>query len=251
MLAILVVSGVFAAFRLGKKTDPDYFTARVEKGDIRQVIEATGTINPVTSVQVGSQVSGMISKLYVDFNSKVKKGQVIAEIDPQLFQGAVLQSQADLQNAQALLAHTLKAVGAGTRLECPGPHQADTLPHQKLGAAEDHVLIFHRAWAGDDGERPWPDARLRQANEGVRLVHFAGGQLVRLRYADQLEHAGQHLQRPRIHRTDIPGDADRRARREREGICRLARSGEEEIRRREPRAEQRRCLGWFKLTVRQ
>lgn len=55
VLAVLVVTGVFAAFRLSKKTDPDYFTAKVEKGDIRQVIEATGTINPVTSVQVGSQ----------------------------------------------------------------------------------------------------------------------------------------------------------------------------------------------------
>ena len=104
VLAILVVVGVFAAFRLTKKTDPDYFTAKVEKGDIRQVIEATGTINPVTLVQVGSQVSGMISKLYVDFNSKVTKGQVIAEIDPKLFEGAVLQARADLQNAQALLA---------------------------------------------------------------------------------------------------------------------------------------------------
>ncbi|MBZ5682904.1 MAG: efflux RND transporter periplasmic adaptor subunit [Acidobacteriia bacterium] len=104
VLAIVVVVGVFAAFRLGKKTDPEYFTAKVEKGDIRQVIEATGTINPVTSVQVGSQVSGMISKLYVDFNSKVTKGQVIAEIDPKLFEGAVLQAQADLQNSQALLA---------------------------------------------------------------------------------------------------------------------------------------------------
>ena len=104
VLAVLVVAGVFAAFRLGKKTDPDYFTAKVVKGDIRQVIEATGTINPVTSVQVGSQVSGMISKLYVDFNSKVTKGEVIAEIDPKLFEGAVLQAQADLQNSQALLA---------------------------------------------------------------------------------------------------------------------------------------------------
>jgi len=104
VFVILVVVGVFAAFRLTRKADHEYFTSRVEKGDIRQVIEATGTINPVTSVQVGSQVSGMISKLYVDFNSKVTKGQVIAEIDPKLFQGAVLQAQADLQNAQALLA---------------------------------------------------------------------------------------------------------------------------------------------------
>jgi len=104
VLVPLVIIGVFAGFQLTRQTDPEYFTAKVEKGDIHQVIEATGTINPVTSVQVGSQVSGMISKLYVDFNSKVTKGQVIAEIDPKLFQGAVLQAQADLQNAQALLA---------------------------------------------------------------------------------------------------------------------------------------------------
>jgi len=104
VFAILVIVAAVAAFRLTRKTDPEYFTAKVDKGDIRQVIDATGTINPVTSVQVGSQVSGMISKLYVDFNSKVTKGQVIAEIDPKLFQGAVLQAQADLQNSQALLA---------------------------------------------------------------------------------------------------------------------------------------------------
>jgi HlyD family secretion protein len=104
ILAILVAAGLFVAFRLNQKPEGEYFTAKVEQGDIRQVIEATGTINPVTLVQVGSQVSGMISKLYVDFNSKVTQGQVIAEIDPKLFQGAVQQAQADLQNAQATLA---------------------------------------------------------------------------------------------------------------------------------------------------
>jgi HlyD family secretion protein len=104
ILVILVAAGLFVAFRLNQKPEAEYFTARVEQGDIRQVIEATGTINPVTLVQVGSQVSGMISKLYVDFNSKVSQGQVIAEIDPKLFQGAVQQAQADLQNAQATLA---------------------------------------------------------------------------------------------------------------------------------------------------
>ena len=106
---ILVIVGAiagFAAFRLNQDPEEQYFTAKVEKGDIRQVIDATGTINPVTSVQVGSQVSGMISKLYVDFNSKVTKGQVIAEIDPKLFEGAVLQARADLGNAQASLAAT-------------------------------------------------------------------------------------------------------------------------------------------------
>src|ERR1019366_2268242 len=91
-------------FRFNQNPEEQYFTAKVEQGDIRQVIDATGTINPVTSVQVGSQVSGMISKLYVDFNSKVTKGQIIAEIDPKLFEGAVLQARADLGNAQASLA---------------------------------------------------------------------------------------------------------------------------------------------------
>jgi len=104
IFVILVAVGLFVAFRLNQKPEAEYFTAKVEQGDIRQVIEATGTINPVTLVQVGSQVSGMISKLYVDFNSRVTQGQVIAEIDPKLFQGAVLQAQADLQNAQAILA---------------------------------------------------------------------------------------------------------------------------------------------------
>jgi len=64
-------------------------------------VEATGTINAVTTVQVGSQVSGTISKLYADFNSHVKKNQVLAEIDPSLFQGQLLQAQADLENARA------------------------------------------------------------------------------------------------------------------------------------------------------
>jgi HlyD family secretion protein len=103
ILAALLGIAVFTAFRLNQKSESEYFTAKVEQGDIRQVIEATGTINPVTLVQVGSQVSGMISKLYVDFNSKVTQGQIIAEIDPKLFQGAVLQAQADLQNGQASL----------------------------------------------------------------------------------------------------------------------------------------------------
>ncbi|MGB9105416.1 MAG: efflux RND transporter periplasmic adaptor subunit, partial [Terriglobales bacterium] len=68
------------------------------------VVEATGTINAVTTVQVGSQVSGTIQKLAADFNSHVTKNQVIAEIDPALFRGALLQAQADIQDARANLA---------------------------------------------------------------------------------------------------------------------------------------------------
>lgn len=79
------------------------FTAKVERGDIHDVVEATGTINAVITVQVGSQVSGTISKLFVDFNSRVHKGDLVALIDPALFKGAVEQATADLENARANL----------------------------------------------------------------------------------------------------------------------------------------------------
>jgi len=100
-LALLV--GLFALFGLSRNGKVQHFTAKVERGAIHDVVEATGTINAVTTVQVGSQVSGNIARLNVDFNSRVKKGDVIALIDPALFQGALLQATADLENAKANL----------------------------------------------------------------------------------------------------------------------------------------------------
>ncbi len=108
LLAILAAVGLFAAFGMKGTDRPQYFTAKADRGDIRQVVEATGTINAVITVQVGSQVSGMIDRLYVDFNSHVKTGQVVARIEQSLFKGALLQAQADLQTAKANLA-TAKA----------------------------------------------------------------------------------------------------------------------------------------------
>src|SRR5258707_12881804 len=96
--------GVFAVFEFKGQDKPQYFTTKADRGDIRQVVEATGTINAVIMVQVGSQVSGTISHLFVDFNSRVKKGQLVAQIDPPLFQGAVLQVKGDLANAKANVA---------------------------------------------------------------------------------------------------------------------------------------------------
>src|SRR5712672_1526299 len=80
-----------------------YQTATVTRGAITQAVTATGTLNPVVNVQVGSQVSGNIVKLFVDFNSKVKAGDVVAQIDPVLFQATVTQAEGDLANAQATL----------------------------------------------------------------------------------------------------------------------------------------------------
>ena len=101
LAGLIGVVGLFAVFGLSRNGRAQHFTAKAERGAVHSVVEATGTINAVTTVQVGSQVSGSIAKLNVDFNSRVRKGDVIALIDPALFQGAVLQASADLDNAKA------------------------------------------------------------------------------------------------------------------------------------------------------
>jgi HlyD family secretion protein len=103
LACVVVVAGLLVAFGLNRNTPAQHFTAKVERGAINDVVEATGTINAVITVQVGSQVSGTIAKLNVDFNSRVHKGDVVALIDPALFKGALLQASADLENARANL----------------------------------------------------------------------------------------------------------------------------------------------------
>lgn len=79
----------------------NYQSAAVTRGPLTQTVTATGTLNPVVNVQVGSQVSGIIAKLFADFNSQVKAGQVVAQIDPATFQATVNQAEGDLASAQA------------------------------------------------------------------------------------------------------------------------------------------------------
>jgi HlyD family secretion protein len=103
LAVVVIIAGLFVVFALNRDTQAQHFTAKVERGDIHDVVEATGTINSVITVQVGSQVSGSIAKLNADFNSRVRKGDVVALIDPALFKGALLQATADLKNSEANL----------------------------------------------------------------------------------------------------------------------------------------------------
>lgn len=82
-----------------------YETRKVKKCTITEVVEASGTVNPVNTVSVGSTVSGLIKEIYVDFNSIVKKGQILAQIDPANFQASVDQATAQINNARASLAN--------------------------------------------------------------------------------------------------------------------------------------------------
>ena len=101
--AIILVAAVIAFFTLKKEPAVTYKTAPVERGDIVASVSATGNLAAVVTVQVGTQVSGTIQKLFVDFNSPVKKGQVIAQIDPSLFTAQVEQTRGNFLAAQANL----------------------------------------------------------------------------------------------------------------------------------------------------
>lgn len=101
--AVVLIAAALLLRRCASGSGVTYQTAPVARGPITQAVTATGTLNPVQNVQVGSQVSGNIQKLFVDFNSTVKAGQVIAQIDPVVFQASVNQAEGDLANARAAL----------------------------------------------------------------------------------------------------------------------------------------------------
>jgi len=108
VVVILILAGGFFIYQLAGQngSNQKYRFVKVERGDIRFVVTATGTINPVITVLVGSQVSGTIKALYADYNSRVKEGQVITQIDPAIFEAQVEQGRASVLTAQANLINT-------------------------------------------------------------------------------------------------------------------------------------------------
>ncbi len=102
-LGVVVLAAAGFYFWGGQASAAQYLTAKVERGNLRNTVTATGTLQAVTTVQVGSQASGTISALYADYNSVVKKGQVIAQLDPAVPKAQVDQAKANLQQAQASL----------------------------------------------------------------------------------------------------------------------------------------------------
>lgn len=108
LIAIVVLAataaGVLFVTREGDASAAAYRFVSVTRGDLESTVTATGTLNPVRTVQVGTQVSGQIAELYADFNDRVRKGQLIARLDPTLLEEAVRQAQADVDRAAADLA---------------------------------------------------------------------------------------------------------------------------------------------------
>lgn len=101
-IPIVILLAVLMVINIAKVSNkPKYELSKVQKGSITETVEASGTVNPVKTVSIGSQVSGMINAIYVDFNSTVKKGQILAQIDPSLLQAQVDKARGDLNAARA------------------------------------------------------------------------------------------------------------------------------------------------------
>jgi len=101
VLAVLTAASWFILRKTPVEPTATYSLSTVKRGNIISTVSATGTLSPTVTVQVGSQVSGTIQQIYVDFNSKVKKGELIAQIDPSLFKASLAEAQANLKSAEA------------------------------------------------------------------------------------------------------------------------------------------------------
>lgn len=131
--AIVIIILVIWFLSGGKKEQKvEFETVKVERQDIHTSITATGTIEPVTSVTVGTQVSGIVSKLYVDYNSIVKKGQVIAELDKTNLISELNRSRADLTSAQSTLSYELANFNRYKTLHDKGLVSADEFESARL-----------------------------------------------------------------------------------------------------------------------
>ena len=103
----LAAGGIYALVAYRRRTatvEPKYRTAKVERGNVAAKVTATGTLSARVTVQVGTQVSGRLAQIFVDFNSPVKKGQVVAKLDPLLFQAAIARARATLMQAKGQMA---------------------------------------------------------------------------------------------------------------------------------------------------
>ena len=146
LLAIIVAAVVATGAWLnaqGRGVIPKYQFARVEKGSLAATVSATGTLNPVITVQVGSQVSGQIKHLFADFNSQVKKDQLIARIDPDIFETKVNQAQADVEAAAATVLNQ-QALVERTRADVESARAALAVGRAQTAKAEIAVLDAKR-----------------------------------------------------------------------------------------------------------
>src|SRR5215468_3822005 len=139
----LVVVVAIALFSRGRPrtSTTQYFTAATEKGALRNIVSATGVIQTVVTVQIGSQVSGQVEELYADFNSVVKRGQLLAKLDARNFQAQVENAQASVTAARA----RVRSAEADQRSQAANLQSARANLQAARVARDNTATLFHRA----------------------------------------------------------------------------------------------------------
>lgn len=173
LLLALCIAAVLLIVR-SKSNGAEYKTAPVTKGDIRSTVTATGTVNAVTTVLVGTQVSGTIKRIYVDFNSPVKKGQPIADIDPSTFQAQVDQahanvmvSKANVAKAQAVLSDSKRNMERNRQL-----WERNLIARSDLDTAETNFNSNQAGLQAAQAQAAQQEAALRLAETNLRYTHI-------------------------------------------------------------------------------
>jgi HlyD family secretion protein len=150
-IVLVGLGGIGAAGYYWWRTEnaaPQYRTARVERGELLSTISATGTLNAVTTVQVGTQVSGTIAQLLVDFNSPVKKGMLIARIDPATFEAKANQATADLESARAAVLNQRAGI---TRAEADLANARANVVRQEVAVRDARIKLDSRVRLFQEG----------------------------------------------------------------------------------------------------
>jgi HlyD family secretion protein len=167
VLAVALAIGGYVFFRGERKPPVRYRTAPVERGSLISVVSATRTINPVTSVQVGSQVSGMIESLHADFNSIVKTGQVVARIDPFPYKARRDQAKASLANAKASLVKARVDLAQRKR----ELDRAQSLLREQF-ASQNEVDVALTAYEGAQAQLEVAQAAVQQAEAALEAAEL-------------------------------------------------------------------------------
>ncbi|HSY20826.1 MAG TPA: efflux RND transporter periplasmic adaptor subunit [Polyangiaceae bacterium] len=175
LLLVIGAGGAYWRYRwLHRAPEVEYKTAPVERRHIIGRITASGTLSAIVTVQVGTQVSGRVSKLNADFNSPVKKGDVVAKIDPQLFEASVQQAQANLMSAQAGVATAAaNAVNADKQYaRTKALHDQNLAAQSDLDTAEANVAVSHAAIDNAKASLAQAVASLHQAQVNLSYTNI-------------------------------------------------------------------------------
>lgn len=161
VLVLISGTGFFIVKSSGKHTK--YKTVTVTKGDITESVTASGTVNPVVSISVGTQVSGTIKEIYADFNSPVKKGQLLAQIDPSLFEAKVEEARANLYDARANL-QKIRSIAVN---DIKNYNRSKTL-YDKNFVARSEVDLAESVYNSDKAQINSANAQIAQTSAALR-----------------------------------------------------------------------------------